>query len=310
MDRLVTVIVPVFNVEKYVSDCIESLINQSYSLLEIILVDDGSTDKSGIICDKYSQFDTRIKTFHKKNGGLSDARNFGIKKASGEYYAFVDSDDVIHPQFIETLLSICIEKDIGISKCRIINFDARKSLKWDTGSDCKFFVKEYTSEEYLSEINKLNAGYSVCNKLFDSALFDGISFPFGKLHEDVAVIYKLIEKSGRIAECNADLYAYRTNVNSITKKIVSSHRLDDLEFRLEFYRFCKKKKYKKASKSQAEALFYSLLNFEALTESEVADYPEYRSRLFKYKMDYIKSMIISDDFSLKEKCWVICKLLV
>ena len=124
-DILISVIVPIYNVEQFLSKCIQSIINQSYSRLEIILVDDGSTDDSPQICDEFKEKDKRIKVIHKKNGGLSDARNVGIEVASGEYIGFVDSDDYIDELMYEKLLNACIRNNSYISICgrNIVNID-------------------------------------------------------------------------------------------------------------------------------------------------------------------------------------------
>ena len=117
MEQLVSIIVPIYNVEKYIKECIDSIINQTYKNLEIILVDDGSPDCCPKICDEYSKKDKRIKVIHKENGGLSSARNAGLDVAKGEYVSFIDSDDVVDEKFIETLYNLCIENNCDISEC-------------------------------------------------------------------------------------------------------------------------------------------------------------------------------------------------
>ena len=114
MDKLISVIVPIYNVEEYLNECVDSILNQTYKNLEIILVDDGSTDKSGIICDDYAKIDSRIKVIHKKNGGLSDARNVGIDRALGEFIIFIDSDDYIDHSMCEILLAYASKYDVDI----------------------------------------------------------------------------------------------------------------------------------------------------------------------------------------------------
>ena len=118
-DILVSVILPVYNVEKYLIKCLDSVIRQTYQKLEIILVDDGSTDSSGKICDEYANKDGRIKVFHKKNGGLSDARNYGIERSTGEYLAFIDSDDYVDDDYIEFLMNLTESGKYKISLCSL-----------------------------------------------------------------------------------------------------------------------------------------------------------------------------------------------
>ena len=122
MDKLISIIVPVYNVEKYVAECIESIIKQTYQNLEILLIDDGSTDNSGKICDKYAEKDKRIKIIHKENGGVSSARNLGLDLAQGEYIAFIDSDDFVSNKYIESLYSAIEHKDAEIVLSKYSNY--------------------------------------------------------------------------------------------------------------------------------------------------------------------------------------------
>ena len=121
--ELISVVLPIYNVEKYLEDCIESVRRQTYRNLEIILVDDGSTDRSSVICDNYLQIDSRVKVIHKKNGGLSDARNVGIKASTGLYIALIDSDDLVAPEFIEDLYKQCMLTDSHVAICRYCRFE-------------------------------------------------------------------------------------------------------------------------------------------------------------------------------------------
>ena len=133
MDKLISVIVPIYNVEKYLTKCIESIINQTYKNLEIILVDDGSPDKSPIICDEYAKKDNRIKVIHKKNGGLSDARNYGMSLATGEYISFIDSDDYVTDDYIMTLYSLIENMSVKFQLLCIILLSKVQNLKWLIG---------------------------------------------------------------------------------------------------------------------------------------------------------------------------------
>ena len=133
MDSLISVIVPIYNVEKYLERCVESIINQTYKNLEIILVDDGSPDNCPQMCDDYAKKDSRIKVVHKKNGGLSDARNAGMKVATGEYVSFIDSDDYISLDFYETLLETIVDNDSDIVECSVVKF--YENGKFDEYSD-------------------------------------------------------------------------------------------------------------------------------------------------------------------------------
>lgn len=234
MDRI-SIVVPVYNVEKYISKCIESIIEQTYTNLEIILVDDGSTDISGKICDEYAIQDDRIKVIHKKNGGISDARNAGIIISNGKYIAFVDSDDYIDRCFIEKLYNACIDFNCDISICEFTRVKGNNALVEND-------YETYTAQLYdkKQECKKMNSVVSIVvwNKLYRKDLFDDIKFPVGRGNEDLATSYKLMYKANKVIIINSKLYYYRMRENSITRMEYSIHNLDELlaiEERNEFY---------------------------------------------------------------------------
>lgn len=221
---MISIIVPVYNVEKYLKKCVGSLINQTYKDIEIILVDDGSTDNSGTICDEISTTDTRIKVIHKMNGGLSSARNAGIDMAKGDYLAFVDSDDFVELDMYETLLDGIEKNGKDISCCgRIVDIFGQYSNKEFVMDSPKMFTKEETIREilYLE-----NVDVSACDKLYDKNLFSDIRYPEGKISEDAAVIFEIIERSNGIYHVGVPFYHYVFRNNSITKSKYSAKRHD------------------------------------------------------------------------------------
>ena len=214
MDKLVSVIVPIYNVEKYLEKCLKSIINQSYQNIEILLINDGSTDSSLEICKKYKKIDKRIKIINKKNGGLSSARNTGLTYANGEIISFIDSDDFIAKDYIEKLY-YCMQKyDSDISIC------GRYSVYENGKKRCKYnqiFDKEYSFTSAISEMNKFHYfDMSACAKLYKISLFDDIRFPVGKLSEDYFIMYKLFKKSNGISYTSEPLYYYLQRQNSIS----------------------------------------------------------------------------------------------
>lgn len=247
MHELISVIVAVYNIEKYLVDCIESIIHQTYSKLEIILVDDGSTDGSGAICDKYAQNDARIKCLHKRNGGLSDARNYGLSHANGDIISFVDGDDYLDYRFYELLI-----KDMKIYGCDVVECYPM-AFKDGTIPTSNYINNTIvlTPKEWLTEHN-LGTFLScvVWNKLYSKRLFDGIYFPVGKLYEDEATTYKLIYKANKIARNKSALYFYRQRAGSITAESMSKEKLN-LKIRI----FEEKGEY-----------------FDNLNEKEIADF--------------------------------------
>lgn len=217
-NELISIIVPIYNVEKYLNRCIDSIINQTYKNLEIILVDDGSTDNSGKICDKYAEKDKRIKVIHKKNGGLSDARNSGIEVEKGKKISFIDSDDFVEKTFIENLYKWMKQYDVDISCCDSDIFFDDKSNFYNS-ENYKNISKVYEKFDALKYSNIQGYfGIAAWNKLYKSELFKDVRYPIGKICEDWRTTYKLIEKSKKLYYNSTPLYHYRQRKNSITKK--------------------------------------------------------------------------------------------
>lgn len=221
-DPLVTVVVPIYNVELYLDQCVESILNQSYTNLEIILVDDGSTDNSASMCDAYCLREDRIKVIHKKNGGLSSARNRGIDVATGTYIIFVDSDDYLHPCMVEKMIKTAMLHDSSIVCC------------------------DYTSSNFpsseMNDVEILDNSLAICrlfddsafkcyawNKIYKKDLFDTIRYPHGKLFEDIPVTYDLFKKTDKIVYLKNKLYYYRIREGSITKSKFTAGNRDLLE---------------------------------------------------------------------------------
>lgn len=227
MKPLISVIIPVYNVEKYLDDCIRSVIGQTYDNIEIIVVDDGSTDNSGNMCDCYAEKDERIQVIHKANGGLSDARNAAIEICSGEYITFVDSDDVIAKEYIQLLLNALISTKSNISICRHVSFyDGGLNVKERQLNNAPVtFDKKTALEKMLYQVFDVSAPY----KLYQRALFNEIRFPRGKLYEDLATTYKVFLKCDLISYIDVPLYYYRQRQNSIRHNEFSEAELFALQ---------------------------------------------------------------------------------
>lgn len=222
---LISVIVPVYNVEKYLPRCVDSIWGQTYTNLEIILVDDGSPDSCGRICDEYAAKDNRIKVIHKKNGGLSDARNAGIDIAQGEYITFVDSDDWIITNYIETLYKL-VEKyqcKIGIGCYRAFH-EEENFLPIQHGIIEKLFnCIEGIEKMFYQEMYDVAAW----GKIYHHSLFaTGIRYPFGLLFEDIPTTYRLFLKADNVAFTNHIIYNYLLRGNSIEGQPFNVKKLD------------------------------------------------------------------------------------
>ena len=244
-DPLISVIVPIYNVEQYLDKCINSILNQTYHNLEIILVDDGSPDNCGSICDQYSVMDQRVKVIHKQNGGLSDARNAGLDMANGDFIAFVDSDDTIMPEMMEKLYErIVVDRsDMALCGCKRVNKKGEILLE--------FFLPD----NVLTGFGALEASYEyngflfllTWNKLYKKHLFQHIRFPVGKYHEDEYTTYLIIDQCSRVSIIKQAFYVYLyQRDDSIMQEIYSVRRLNGIEASYERYIYYKKKggKYK------------------------------------------------------------------
>ncbi len=231
MNHLITVIVPVYKVEQFLCRCVDSILSQSFGNLEVILVDDGSPDSCGRICDDYAKIDNRITVIHKENGGLSDARNSGLDICNGEFIAFIDSDDWIAKNYLEILYENLIKTKSDISVCNFLRLSEEDHL-----GDCSSNeLIELTNIEALEKLNReLNAQLvTAWGKLIKKTLFNDLKFPLGKLHEDVFITYKLIHRAGKLCYSSKELYFYWQRENSIMGQITNRNRLDLIEAKIE-----------------------------------------------------------------------------
>lgn len=222
---LISVVVPVYNVHSFLDNCVKSILNQTYKNIEIILVDDGSTDDSGLICDSYAKIDNRVKVIHKTNGGLSDARNVGIKNANGMYITFVDSDDEIELDYVEYLYNLIHSNDMSICSYSIIT----NNKKIDYGKNHEDIIMN--TEECLGSLLK-DDGFTVsaCAKLYKKDLFLNIEFPKGKICEDIGTTYKLIDRCKSISYGHESKYNYFRRTNSIMRSTFTEKKLDMITF--------------------------------------------------------------------------------
>jgi len=216
-EPLISAIVPIYNVEAYLRECVDSILHQTYSNLEIVLVDDGSPDKCPEICDEYAKKDNRVKVIHQKNGGLAKARNVGLNNATGEYITFIDSDDFVSKRYIEFLYRGAHENDADISIATFSSFSNKHVPKLSIDYiNFKVLSKSDCFERYTSmKTNVAMPLITAWNKLYKKELFLGIVYPEGKLYEDAFTTYKLFDKAKKIIYSPMKLYCYRRNPQSI-----------------------------------------------------------------------------------------------
>lgn len=224
---LISVIVPVFKVEAYLDRCVQSIVDQTYTNLEIILVDDGSPDRCPQMCDGWAKRDNRIHVIHKENGGLSDARNAGMAIASGEYISFVDSDDWIEPAFVQNLLNAMLEHDCDVAGCLYRKCVEKKEIDKDP---IAYNVQVFDRLTAMAElIDNRAIEQVVWNKLYKRELVEGVFFEKGKYHEDEFWTYQIIGRINRIAVMNYVGYNYFQRTDSIMGEGYSLKRLDAVE---------------------------------------------------------------------------------
>lgn len=272
MNELISVIIPIYKVEQYLKRCIDSVLGQTYKNLEIVLVDDGSPDGCGKICDEYAAIDNRVKVIHKKNGGLSDSRNVGIEISQGEYIAFIDSDDWIHKKYFEELYNLLKKSNSDISVCNFIRV-SNENIRVDNS---KQEVYEYSNIEALEQfVGEFYVQMVIaCGKLYKKDLFKEIRFPVGKLHEDEFTTYKVIFNAKKVILTTAQLYYYWQRQDSIMGVGFNiKGRLDVIEAFKERGDFFKKMQLEQLSSKTYKALFFLYLTVNnQIKELDIAVY--------------------------------------
>lgn len=230
MNELISIIVPVYNVEKYLHKCVESILNQTYFYIELILVDDGSTDTSPMICDYFKKVDERVRVIHKDNGGLSDARNRGIVEAKGKYLMFVDSDDYINNKMVEYLYQYATKYDADMTLCDFLNVyeDTKVDL---TYAPSNFDYKIYNQKDAIDSLfNGLQVKLIVAwNKLYKKEIFETLCYEKGRIHEDEFIIHHIINKCSLICYIDVPLLYYLQRPESIMNKGYSKKNLAALQ---------------------------------------------------------------------------------
>lgn len=284
MNRKISVIVPVYKAEQYLDRCVSSILNQTYRNLEIILVNDGSPDKCPQMCDIWRERDDRIKVIHKENGGLSSARNVGLANASGDYIAFVDSDDYIKKNMIETMLNAALKYDVSVVCCGRIRVTQNTEIEMFNAEQ----EKKISGEEAIRQL--LIGGIveeAAWDKLYERNIFSIRRFPMGEINEDIVQTIDILGSCGNIVHVGKALYYYCENKESITaskytpeKKICLLH-LDEIEIYLRTRYPHLLKYYPELEARYCQCLLYLLLDNEKTLEAFRNDYDEVFERFKK-----------------------------
>lgn len=315
MDKLISIIVPVYNVKEYVRNCLDSIIAQTYQNIEILVIDDGSTDGSGQICDEVAKKDTRIKVVHTTNHGLSVARNTGLDMARGEYIGLVDSDDCISPWMYETLLK-CAEKE----KVDIVVADFQR-----ISNENKYVWEQVTkrNEEIISGEDALcRLCYSqgkhdmvkfvlVTNKLYAKSLFDEVRFREGIVHEDEDVMYQLLGNASKVGVLDISLYGYLKRPGSITDAGVTKHYANKVTVLIERNAFLKNKFPRAYCYSLLHCLktlqsFYLILKYEKKADNKVLSYIWHTYKEVYEEAQKEHNMIMEFSFKVRHLLFLHC----
>lgn len=299
----ISVIVPIYNVEKYLRRCIDSIINQTYRNLEIILVNDGSLDGSLDICKRYEKLDSRIKLINKKNGGLSSARNEGLKIATGDYISFIDSDDWINEDMYESLLSNAIKYNADISVGGVINL-LEKDNSYEVIKNSFTGVHKIqciSGEEAIEKF--LMESWASWDKIYKREIHEDIYFPLGEINEDEAIAIEILKRCNKVVYDNKNFYNYIKRENSITTSKFNKKKFD-------WYKHCKNnlkfieqeypKLIKKAEKRLLDSMLWSLNSMIDINK----DYEEYRKDIILNIKSRSKSFCSNIYISKKNKFWV------
>jgi len=298
MNPRISIIVPVYNVEKYIDECINSIIDQSFKDFELLLIDDGSTDRSGIICDDYSFKDPRIIVIHKENGGQSLARNIGLDNATGDYIGFIDSDDWIHKDMYKLLYDRAIEFDADITACNILSIN-RDNTQIIFCSDPSDYLYDRDSAEKELSLNE-RFTFSPCNKLYKKCLFKNTRFKEGIIFEDEDLLYKIIHQSNIVYYTGIVYYYYRFNDESTTRKPFTLKRIDHFKVKQDMYNFYRENYPQYADEVYAELYLTGLVLF-----INVQKYYRPKKGQYTYLIDtnrtILKSLLFKKGYNKKKK---------
>ena len=277
----ISVIVPVYKVEPYLRRCVDSILAQTFSDFELILVDDGSPDGCPAICDEYAKMDDRVRVIHKANGGLSDARNAGLDVAVGEFISFVDSDDYVSNEYLQKMFDIAERMNADFVACGVINVWSDHEEKWPDLKNSLLFSKSELIRSYSPQ-NKHLLMPTACEKLYRRKIFDTIRFTVGIIFEDFDIQLRIIEQSSTIVILNEHLYYYvRERDKSILNSSYSKRMWDMIKIQYDRYAFFKTKGiYDQASYSLDDYLSAFLGNYIVVKTKYKHWLKEFRSYIY------------------------------
>lgn len=309
MKPLISIIIPVYGVEKYLERCVDSVLNQTYSNIEVLLVDDGSLDNCPKICDNYAEIDSRIKVIHKENGGLSSARNCGLKIANGDYIGFVDSDDYIEPEMFEKLMFVLLKTNSDISICGVK--DEYEDVKPGIPSDVNYVTKQtvINGSQALQYVLKDTVIVShAWDKLYKAELWNNIEFPEGKRFEDMYTLYKVISRTKQVVLIPEKQYVYIHHSDSISYNKMQQNCFDIFGAYKEWLSFAKNNCTEIVTDvlNKAVTMGIDTYNVELKTSEKVID----TNDIFQFLKQYEKQIMNTKEIRSKYKlfCFTILHL--
>ncbi len=297
MNDLITVVIPAYKVEKFLPKCLDSVLNQTYKKLEIILVEDGSPDNCGKICDDYAKKDKRIKVIHKENGGLSDARNKGIDQATGKYITFIDSDDYIDDDYVECLYKAIKEDNTKMSICS-------HRVVYDTGRIIEKETKERSVLDSKTVLARIlyddGIDLSAWAKLYDIGLFNNVRYPKGRIYEDSATTYKLIDLCDKVSINSLGKYNYIIRSDSISNNKFNTKKMDLITSTKEMTDYISKK-YPDLQEACDRRLMYAYLSTLSQLANSREKYPQEQKILVNYIKKNSKKILKNKNVPKRDK---------
>lgn len=277
MKPLISIIIPVYNVEQYLDYCMESVLVQDYKNLEIILIDDGSTDSSGNMCDEYAKNDSRVKVIHKKNGGLSSARNIGIEVMTGKYLTFVDSDDYIRIDYVSRMYKYILEDDTDLVVCSYKKILGEESYRNISNRRTQHYV--YDAEMVRYKMIARQIPMYAHGKLYRARLIGWLNFPEGRLYEDVPTIWNVVKHIEKVTYATDELYFYRQRVDSIVNGKYKHRRMDQVYFAEQIYD--EVKNVQELKYAAGTKCFFSAVDNYALVSEKFPDDKKYLENVIR-----------------------------
>ena len=308
---LISVIIPIYNKEKYIRKCIESVIKQTYSNLEIFLINDGSIDASGKICEEYAKNDQRIKFISTENRGAARARNTGIEQAQGKFISFIDADDFIDSMYYEIMLNTINMHNADIVECGYEEIEEGKDYLFpDKTKSVRVINREEALMDLYGKDDKTHVKTVImCNKLLKRELFDDIKYIPGRVIDDETIIYRLINKSKKVADLQDALYAYVQSDNSVMRKDFSMKRLDDsIDVYDECNTFFKKEPKIQAACIKRAIFFYAIFLPKIANSTQINKQQAFKKVTQKYEEKCEQYKHLHEDIKQEVHIWNEIKL--